>query len=962
MKRLIIIACLIAGSVFGAYPNWHFKDSTYPYWRIESGYWKFQTGSTPPTPTSALILQYLMGANGSESTLTENTAPTGTNYNGTVVNASWIDATNGITSHYDLDGTSDYIQTSTNVSEAAGLSEGTWSFWVNNDAEVGGAGYITKRIGLNNREYVMWNAAGGLTMRLYSSNTDYIGRKANGYTAPNNKWTHIVCTYTGGVASSSIDIYSDCNVIDDTEDNGGSFSGMTDQASPINIGSIYEDSSEINGQIWGVEILTNALTASEVLATNRTQAVQLGIYPSYLTASQSSNVVFAMNHSGNTAQDTSTNSATVTAISTPTDYPMGLYNYAKYYTGVSGYSIGDVSQLDFDRTDAFSAGAWINANVGGGGVDTIIGKMISTAGRGWQLDLNAGLLEVRMANTLSSNDLLVQGNTDLRDGNWHQVWVTSSGNSLASGITFYVDGVPETPTVVRDGLSATMVGSGVASVASQNASVNYFVGKIDEPMTFISELTASEIGSLYTNSWTLFGQEQYILDADWFPESVLVQTYNLDAGSRDFSGNENNGTDTDMSYTGGDKSRAVFNGSTGSIQIGDDNTLDLETNTAFTISAWINPDILTSGIIMSKLVASTEQGYEFTMYDGGSYNGLGLYLVSHFSSASRMFVKSADILTANVWQHAVVTYSGNSQASGVTFYLDGVAQSKSITYDTLTGSIVNTGVLYIGSRRGATDFDGEMDNVQIISGTEMSSNQVDTLFKSQWQNVGQLPNVWTNSWFDNVQGLYTFNASSSQDYSTKGNHGTDTDVTYDGKTATFNGSSSQIDCGNNDAFTFGNGTTDSPFTITAWVKREGIGGDDFICGIFDAFQSEYLFWFTSDDELKVQLCSDGGTTDRIFFTSDSTVADTSWHHVAFVYEGDKTNGTFYLDGQEFANTRTTGGSYVAMKNTTGHFRWGVADAVSSYFDGSIDNPIVLNTALTQPEIQELYETYKPWDN
>ena len=47
-----------------------------------------QIGSAP-VDDSDLILQYLMGANGSESTLTENTAPTGTNYNGTVSGATW---------------------------------------------------------------------------------------------------------------------------------------------------------------------------------------------------------------------------------------------------------------------------------------------------------------------------------------------------------------------------------------------------------------------------------------------------------------------------------------------------------------------------------------------------------------------------------------------------------------------------------------------------------------------------------------------------------------------------------------------------------------------------------------------------------------------------------------------------------------------------------------------------------
>jgi len=71
-------------------------------YNLSGGYWVWRSASAPP-PVSTIILEYLMGANGSESTITLDTS--GNDLTGTVSSASWQVATNGIDNNYLFTGT-----------------------------------------------------------------------------------------------------------------------------------------------------------------------------------------------------------------------------------------------------------------------------------------------------------------------------------------------------------------------------------------------------------------------------------------------------------------------------------------------------------------------------------------------------------------------------------------------------------------------------------------------------------------------------------------------------------------------------------------------------------------------------------------------------------------------------------------------------------------------------------------
>ena len=120
MRKLMVIILLTCSACFAGY-NYLPSADEGSFVAMEGGYYVWSAGALPPT--SALILEYLMGANGSESTVTLDTS--GNSYTGAVSGAVWQPYTNGITDNYNFDTTADQIVSTDAISYPDGI---TWSF------------------------------------------------------------------------------------------------------------------------------------------------------------------------------------------------------------------------------------------------------------------------------------------------------------------------------------------------------------------------------------------------------------------------------------------------------------------------------------------------------------------------------------------------------------------------------------------------------------------------------------------------------------------------------------------------------------------------------------------------------------------------------------------------------------------------------------------------------------------
>jgi hypothetical protein len=161
-------------------------------------------------------------------------------------------------------------------------------------------------------------------------------------------------------------------------------------------------------------------------------------------------------------------------------------------------TMGDV--LDFERTSAFSISAWVKR--GGTGVnDTVVSKMESSGNyRGYLVFIsstNIVKFVLRHQNNVSAR-LIIDSTTTITDTNWHHISVTYDGSSSVSGVKIYIDGVSDTVTTAGT-LSATTLNSSPFNIGARNSNSLFATATIDETAIFNSELSASDVTSIYNS-------------------------------------------------------------------------------------------------------------------------------------------------------------------------------------------------------------------------------------------------------------------------------------------------------------------------------------------------------------------------------------------------------------------------------------------------------------------------------
>ena len=179
----------------------------------------------------------------------------------------------------------------------------------------------------------------------------------------------------------------------------------------------------------------------------------------------------------------------------------------------------------------------------------------------------------------------------------------------------------------------------------------------------------------------------------------------------------------------------------------------------------------------------------------------------------------------------------------------------------------------------------------------------------------------------------------------------------------FDGNFDYIDCGDNDNLSFGNGVTDSPFSISAWIKMDSTTG----FRIFNKYVGssvEYQFGTGGAEKLQFYIF-DNTSNFKYRARLYNTILNTGqWYHVVATYSG--VGGTnaqdgikIYVDGIRVDDTTVSAGVYTAMGNKTTPVYIGKLD--TSYADGLIDELAVFNTELSASDVSTIYNSGVPND-
>ena len=139
-------------------------------------------------------------------------------------------------------------------------------------------------------------------------------------------------------------------------------------------------------------------------------------------------------------------------------------------------------------------------------------------------------------------------------------------------------------------------------------------------------------------------------------------------------------------------------------------------------------------------------------------------------------------------------------------------------------------------------------------------------------------------------------------------------------------------------------------TVSAWIKSSNTSDFQMIVAKTGQTSGADQFMLRTQTDGKIRVILYYNNTYSLL-DSTATVLDGSWHHVAFTYSSSGVN--IYIDGSA-SNSNTTNVS--PLETTTENFMIGARkiSAPEKFFNGSIDEVAIWNTALTSTQVSEIY--------
>ncbi len=453
----------------------------------------------------------------------------------------------------------------------------------------------------------------------------------------------------------------------------------------------------------------------------------------------------------------------------------------------------------------------------------------------------------------------------------------------------------------------------------------------------------------------------------------------VDEYASGFIGPATNYFDTKL-YTGNGATQSIggyingsasFNGGSSFISIDNSTVFDL---TTYSVSFWI---------YSSDYNQSTTTVYNGGLdVSGGSWGGLAFGVNSNKvyyyggdvagAGGSGFFTQTgATNLTNGQWINVVMIVNGTS----ITGYING-------TQDTGLSRTLGANIVYrgqhkntIGVRTGSFGsygyFSGAIDQFRFYN-TALSSSDVAALsnetattattaaYPSGQTAIATYTMDTSANGLLNTQDLSTVNYPAGAGclalYEMNGNsndtsgtyNGVPTNITYQGgafdQAAVFNGSSSYIDINN----ITGISGTSSQVSISAWFNFSGTSGDRFIISLRDGCLSEIGFNSGySPRKLEFKIFDGGNKT---VLVDESSITYNKWHHIVLTAESGGLL-TAYLDGVSQGTTSIGTISNTTQNNSIGAYN--ISGTPFGYFDGSIDQVRIFDTALTQAQVTTL---------
>ncbi len=405
---------------------------------------------------------------------------------------------------------------------------------------------------------------------------------------------------------------------------------------------------------------------------------------------------------------------------------------------------------------------------------------------------------------------------------------------------------------------------------------------------------------------------------------------------------------------------------------------DFRQDTKWTVSTWFFPTAMCVGVtpLMSKKSALTGVAGWHLLYDTDCAKVQG-----EIASACTDFnVTSANCsITLCMWNHAALTYAGQTNLSGMKLYINGeLASTGTCTAIPLCPTVVNMCCLVIGAMSdGTLQFTGRMD------GTYSFTKELDLCAIKSLYYDGALEYV-SGLWdgraveFDGETGHTTIEDKAPADprpdnlklqlkleCNLTDSSCTSSCITMvagcetytcglvDDKSFIFDNTNYfSISCMN---YNFITGTC--PFTVAFWMKAP-CGANDCFIGIRDGISIGNCGWHIrrrNGGDLRFEASD--GVAELNIITSSKQFTDNTWHHAALTYNGCDcgTGLTWYVDGV-FDKKGVTFACSPSCWNNCNILAVGAQADGGQKFCGQLDCIRVWDKELTAKEVKNLHDS------
>jgi len=174
----------------------------------------------------------------------------------------------------------------------------------------------------------------------------------------------------------------------------------------------------------------------------------------------------------------------------------------------------------------------------------------------------------------------------------------------------------------------------------------------------------------------------------------------------------------------------------------------------------------------------------------------------------------------------------------------------------------------------------------------------------------------------------------------------------------FDGTNDLVSTSNASDLSFGDGSSDSAFSISAWIRPDDVDRFRAVTKSNDT-QTEYILGTNSASKAAFHLY-DETTSHQIGMPSLTTIPTNVWTHITGTYSGGGSAGlNIYVNGVNDNGTQASLGSYTAMHNTDGNMEIGRWRDTSTFADGEIRDVKIFDYELGAEQVASLYSGTYP---